>query len=362
MRTRHWNYVHATKLAFQQMDRLRLMRGLMLESAGFAPKQTPYRVIHKETGLCLRAYGDASRDGPAILIVPAPIKRSYIWDLAPGVSVVRLCLKQGMRVYLADWTPPEGAGQSFGLADYADRLLTACLDAIEADSGQRKITLTGHSLGGTLAAIFACLHPQRLRSLVLLEAPLHFAGDAGKLAAAVAAAPDTRFIEEHFGSVPGSFLNVVSVASAPFEFHWQRLIDMSFCAPNRDALANHMRVERWLHDEFPLPGKLFTEIVELLYRKDHLMQGELSIAGRQVGPHDLEVPLLNVIDPRSKVIPPQSIIPFHQAAAGSSKKLLEYTGDVGVGIQHVGVLVGPNAHAHVWPEIFDWLSEVRAAS
>lgn len=354
MRTQHWNYAHAAKLAFQQMDRMRQFRGLMLESAGFAPKETPYRVVYKETGLTLRSYGDATQDGPTILIVPAPIKRAYIWDLAPEVSVVRRCLQHGMRVYLTEWTPVT-AGQNFGLADYADRLLAACLDAIASDAGEDQVVLAGHSLGGTLSAIFSCLHPQRIRNLVLLEAPLHFAEDAGRFAPMVAATPDTHFIEEHFDCVPGSFLNAVSVAAAPFEFQWQRLIDMSFCTSNRDALVNHMRVERWMHDEFAMPGKFFTEIVERLYREDHLMQGELCIAGKTIGPRDLDVPLLNVVDPRSKVIPPQSIIPFHEAAAGSSKKLLEYQGDVGIGIQHVGVLVGTNAHATLWPEIFDWL-------
>lgn len=116
-----------------------------------------------------------------------------------------------------------------------------------------------------------------------------------------------------------------------------------------------------MHDEFPLPGRLFVDIIELLYRNDRLMQGGLCVAGRQVGPRDLRAPLLCVVDPRSTIIPPKSIIPFHEAAASPVKKLLEYRGDVGVAVQHVGVLVGASAHAQIWPAIFDWLSETGAA-
>jgi polyhydroxyalkanoate synthase len=360
METYQWLGARTAALAFHHMDRLRQWRGKVLDACGFAPQESPYRVVHAEAGLRLRRYGDGSQQGPALLIMPAPIKRGYIWDLAPSVSVVRRCLRQGMRVYMAEWTQ-EDAGppiSHFGLADYADRLPTACIDRIQAETGQEQVVLAGHSLGGTLAAIFSCLYPQRVRGLVLLEAPLCFGPDAGNLCRLVASAPDTSFIERAFDHVPGSFLNLVSVAAAPDEFQWLRMMDRSMCAWNPKALDIHMRVERWTLDEFSLPGRLFREIVEHLYRSDRLMQGRLRIGDgeRRIGPRDLDVPLLCVIDPRSSIIPPESVVPFLQAAACRGKKLLSYRGDIGVALQHVGVLVGANAHAHIWPAIFDWLS------
>jgi polyhydroxyalkanoate synthase len=38
--------------------------------------------------------------------------------------------------------------------------------------------------------------------------------------------------------------------------------------------------------------------------------------------------------------------------------VLEYAGDVGVNLQHVGVLVGKSAHEQIWPAIFAWLDTV----
>jgi len=143
--------------------------------------------------------------------------------------------------------------------------------------------------------------------------------------------------------------------AAPHAFQLERILDRFMCMTDPQALATHMRVERWTHDEFALPGRLFAEVVEHLYREDQFMCGTLTIGGRQIGPKDLRAPLLNVIDPRSAVIPPSSVVPFHEAAASPSKKLLHYEGDVGVNLQHVGVLVGKSAHARIWPAIFDWL-------
>lgn len=353
-----WNFRGATKSAFEQMDRMRRRQGERLDASGYGPVESPYRIIHEEPGVRLRCYGNPGSREPALLIVPAPIKRPYIWDLSPEVSVVQRCLEQGMRVYLAEWMQPEEAGSQAGLADYGDRLLTGCLEAIASDNGSREVILAGHSLGGILATICACLHPQQVRALILLESPLHFGADAGNFAPLVTATPDIGPIGETFANVPGSFLNMVSAAAAPHAFQWEPCLDWSLSMASPAAMKTHMRVQRWMRDEFPLPGQLFADIVERLYRHDELMAGRLPVSGRQIGPRDLKTPLLSVVDPRSTVIPPQSVLPFHEAAASSSKKVLHYEGDIGVGIQHVDVLVGSSAHAVLWPAAFGWLREL----
>jgi polyhydroxyalkanoate synthase len=348
---------HATSplgvLALKNMDRMRQARGRMLELAGLGPQETPYTVLHAEAGLTLRKYGQVRSGGPAVLLVPAPIKKAYIWDLVPQVSVVRRWLEHGFQVYMAEWKP--GTGPDFGLDDYADRLLKICQQAIESDSGNERITVAGHSLGGLLTAMFACLHSDVVRAVVLLESPLHFGANAGCFAPLISATPDARPIAEAFREVPGAFLNAVSAMAAPHAFQLERFLDKCLCMGNPAAMAMHMRVERWTHDEFPLPGRLFTEVVESLYRDDQFMRGTLRIGSREIGPRDLSAPLMNVIDPRSTVIPSCSVLPFHEAAASQVKRVLHYEGDIGVNLQHVGVLVGTSAHARIWPEIFGWL-------
>jgi polyhydroxyalkanoate synthase len=339
--------------ALKNMDRMRQARGRSLDMAGFGPKETPSTILHTEAGLRLRKYGEGLAGAPAVLLVPAPIKKAYIWDLAPQVSVVQRWLEQGFQVYMAEWLPD--TGPDFGLDDYAGRLLGTCQQLIHADSGQAQMAVAGHSLGGALAAMFSCLHPESVRALVLLESPLRFGAGAGCFAPMVSSTPDCRPIAQAFGEVPGAFLNVVSAMAAPHAFQLERFLDRCLCMGNPSAMATHLRVERWTHDEFPLPGRLFTEVVEFLYRGDQLMRGTLRIGERQIGPRDLVAPLLTVIDPRSTVIPPDSVLPFQDAAASRAKRVLRYEGDIGVNLQHVGVLVGASAHAKIWPEIFGWI-------
>src|SRR3546814_8195926 len=87
---------------------------------------------------------------------------------------------------------PTADMDGLGLADYADRLIGAAIDAIEAETGRPGMAVAGHSLGGTLAAIFASLNPDRVRGLVLVDAPLSF-GEAGDpLAQTIAMMPQDR--------------------------------------------------------------------------------------------------------------------------------------------------------------------------
>jgi polyhydroxyalkanoate synthase len=292
-------------------------------------------------------------------MVPAPIKRAYIWDLAPGASVVRRCLRAGLGVYLIRWTDPGPTERDFGLADYADRLIAGAVDAIAAEPAgaePRRVVLAGHSLGGTLAAIFAARRPDAVQGLVLIEAPLRFGAEAGAFAPLVALAPHAARIRAGFDDrVPGSFLDLISAAAAPEVFQGERWADRALSLGDAEALTLHWRVERWTLDEFPMPGRLFEEVVELLYREDRFARGDLRVAGGIATPARVSAPVLSVYDPRSRVVPPSSILPVHDAFPGPGKCLLSYEGDRGVCLQHVGALVGRNAHRQLWPEILDWV-------
>lgn len=341
--------------ALHQLDLSRQMRGAMLERAGHGPQMAPSTVVLKRPGLALHRLDGGSSNGAPVLLVPAPIKRAYIWDLAPKVSVARRWQQAGYRVYLAHWLADPDDIASFSLADYADRLLAACHQTIVHDSGHEQLTIAGHSLGGVLAVLYSALYPEHVRATVALESPLSFDHAHCCFAHLVKATPHAGQIASAFQQVPGTFLNMVSALAEPHGFQWERLHDRWLSMADREALATHMRVERWSHDEFALPGQLFVDIVEQLYRNNALMHGALALAGQQLGPALLRTPLLAVVNPHSRLVPPHSVLPFIDAAASTRKQVLEYHGDIGVNLQHVGVLVGRNAHTTLWPAIFDWL-------
>jgi polyhydroxyalkanoate synthase subunit PhaC len=331
---------------FAAADEMRRWYGRALD-LWLARIETPSRLVLERSRVKLRDYGDEG-NRPSLLIIPAPIKKPYIWDLTPSVSVVLACLQARFRVYVLEWpeTPPDGSDN--GLAVYVDELILECAKAI----GEPAV-LAGHSLGGTFATIFASLHPERVRALILLEAPLSFSGDAGAIAELIRMAPATEALR-NVSAYPGTVLNALSLAASPKSFLWWRWRDLLLSAGDPAALRTHLLVERWTLDEYAMPSALFADVVDL-YREDRFLRGTLRIEGQTAAPRNLTMPVLAVVDPESDVVPPSSVMPFLDALTHRKWTLLHYEADTGVALRHVGVLAGRNAHSILWPEILAWI-------
>jgi len=340
--------------AYESADRVRRARGRMYDAFGLGPCERQFRVISSGEFWRVRSYGrKEGATGPPILATPSPIKRPYIWDLAPPVSAIGRCLEAGLSVHLIEWTaPPQGAG----LEDYAGRAIAAALAAVSEATGEKPF-LAGHSLGGSLAAIHAAVEPHCARGLVLLNAPLCFDKGTTRFRDALVrlaanGAPSARM-------VPGSLLSQASALASPESFVWQRLLDAALSLGDREAMTIHARVARWALDEAPLPGRLTREILQQLYREDRFHRGVLRIGDCLARPSAIAMPILAVVNSADSTVTRGSVQPVLDAVASPDVRLVEYPGEVGVALQHVGVLVGRAAHARVWPEILAWIEARR---
>ena len=328
----------------------------MFDAVGIGGSATPYRIALSLPGVVLREYEGGCAGGPVLLAIPAPIKNADIWDLAPWASVVRRCQRESISVYLIEWTPPHVDQAHFGLAEYALRFVDECLGAVAARTGAQCVLLAGHSLGGTLAAIYAALRPQRVAALLLLAAPLHFGPRIGAFASAATIAAKALTLSVDGGNVPGSLLGAASFVADPVTFGWRRWRDWLSAADMR-AIETNLRVERWALAETPIARRLFEEVIQFLYCEDRLTRGTLRLGASRVAPQAVRAPLLCVLDRQCRVVPPEAILPFYQAAGSSDKRLLWHARERGLSFQHVGVLVGREAHRQLWPLVVRWLHD-----
>lgn len=331
---------------------VRRAQGDALAASGLGPVECLYRLLASSARWRLRDYAGEG-PGPIVLIVAAPIKRPYVWDLAPSVSAVRQCLRHGLRVYLLEWMPVSRADAELGLFAYAARSIREAVAALSKETGGAKPFLMGHSLGGTLAALYAALDRQALRGLVLLSAPLSFEPGSSRFRDSIVSMMPPSVATTDV--VPGFLLSQLCALASPETFVWSRFMDAALSIGDLEALKINGRVERWSLDELALPGRLIGEIFQWLYREDRFYRGTLRIEAKKLGPSSLRLPTLAVVNAADKIAPAASITPFIAAMPEKNKHLIGYSGEFGVGMQHLALLVGRKAHALIWPEIIAWL-------
>jgi len=347
---------HLARLAqFAALDLVRRAQGRALGALGFDPTELPFQILASGPYWRLRDYGTAGAE-ISLLIVAAPIKRPYIWDLAPTVSAIRYCLDHGLRVYLIEWIPPTVTDVPVGL-DECSQAISECVRKISSEPNGTRPFLIGHSLGGTLAAVYSACEPHAIRGLLLLGAPLCFQPATSKFRDALVAMVPPDLADA--AVVPGSLLSHASAFASPRAFVWSRLADAAASISDRRALEIHARVERWALDEAALPGRLVLQILEWLYRENRFSRGVLTVLGRRIGPSDLSLPTLAVVNTADEVAPLASIEPFLEVLPTKDTSLIKYPGETGVALQHLGVLVGREAYSSVWPNILAWLTAHR---
>jgi polyhydroxyalkanoate synthase len=336
-------------------DLIRRAQGHAFGAFGLDPIESPYQAIFSGPFWRLREYGE-HKTAQSLLIVAAPIKRPYIWDLAPSVSAISYILGSGLNVHLLEWLPASQMTGKNGLIEYT-KSISECVARISSKGGNGKPFLIGHSLGGTLAAIFGALASDAIRGLVLLSAPLCFRPATSRFRDALVSLVPSGLADG--GPFPGSLLSHMSALASPDTFIWSRLADAALSVTDNHALEIHARVERWALDEVSLPGKLVHQIIEWLYREDRFCRGDLTIGAAHIGPFTLSVPTIAVVNTTDEVAPIGSVKPFLDAIPIRDVQTIEYSGEVGVCLQHLGILIGRKARAEVWPEIISWI-ESRA--
>ena len=291
--------------------------------------------------------------GPSVLIVASPIKRPYIWDLSPDVSAVRFCLQHGLRVYLLEWTPPDRTADSGGLEEYTDVAISWAVDTVSEKESTSRPVVMGHSLGGPLATIYCALHPEEAAGLVLLSAQLCLHPGVSSFRDELATVAPAWLSNDH--DIPGSLLSQISASASPATFVFSRLSDAAASMGDPRASDVRARIERWALDEVAVSGKLAREVFMRLYCENQLCEGKLVVGGRKIEPARFRLPTLAVSNLSDDVAPPASVQPFLEEMKTGKERMIEYPGEIGVVLQHLGILVGRDAFANIWPDIVSWI-------
>jgi polyhydroxyalkanoate synthase len=324
------------------------------EAASADVGQTPSEPVYTENKLELLHYESLTehQHRVPILIIYALINRPYILDLQPDRSIVRRLLEAGHDVYLIDWHEPSRLDRHLGLQDYVNRYIDNCVDEVRERSGQDAINVLGYCMGGTMSAIYAALHPDKVNALGLLATGLYFEDTGGVLELwGDEDYYDPREVTETFGNVPGEFLAVGFDLMDPVANNVTKYVNFYDRLENEDFVRNFTRMEQWLSDSVDVAGEVYAEFLEDIYQNNRLYENELTIDGEHVDVTNIDMPMLQIVGEYDNLVPPEASKPFNDVVGTDDVSTIEYPSG------HVGLAMSNGAHRDLWPEVAEWFLE-----
>lgn len=315
---------------------------------------TPRDVVLEQSSFKLLRY---RRTTPAtyaepVLFCYALVNRSYILDLQPDKSVVAQYLSRGFDVYMIDWGIPSIADRHLSLEDYVCRFIRDAVDFILREHAREDLHMLGYCMGGTLAASYAALHPERIKTLTLLAAPIAFGGRESllNLWASRRTFDVDAFIDTH-GNCPGWFLQMSFLWLKPVQSFIEKTTALYETMDAPRAISSYFAMERWINDNVAVAGETFREFVKKLYQNDELVRGCFHVGGRHVDLAKIVCPLLLLTAKNDHLVPPSSTEGIRRRVG--SRDVTSVT----IAAGHVGLVVGGKAQATLWPDATRWLAE-----
>ena len=121
-----------------------------------------------------RAQTDKVHERP-ILIVPSIVNKFYIFDIAPGRSIIEHYIKNGHTVFMLAWRNPQKRHDRWGMSDYQDSI-EAAVDAAREITGSPDVNMWAVCGAGPVAVsligYYAKKNARKVNSLLLVVSPL----------------------------------------------------------------------------------------------------------------------------------------------------------------------------------------------
>jgi len=321
-------------------EKLDKLYHLLAEPGRVGTGATPYDVVHAEgTARLLRMRPDPDTEpaGPPVLFISAPVSRYFVLDLMPGRSFVEHVVTNGFDVYLLDFGEPDQASRFADLDYYVNGVIRRSMRRIAATTGVEQPSVVGYCLGGTLALIYACLHPATVSQLVLLTTTVDGDVKGG-----------IPWVAHCLGLAGESYENPRLVPAATIKSWFEMLAPGSNSLPGRSAdlwsrleqpverLRDVQTMATWVDDAVPASGRLLAE----LYQKfgpgrNGLISGTAYVGDTLIDPSRLSMPVLSVSAEHDAIAPPDGV--------DAISRLVPHAQVVRLPGGHVGIVAGRTA-------------------
>jgi polyhydroxyalkanoate synthase len=284
-----------------------------------------------------------------VLIVYALVNRHNMMDIHEDNSYVSNLMREGLDLYLINWTEPAPEDKFLTMEDYINGYINDAVDVVCKFTKQDSVTLMGICQGGTFSVIYSALNPQKVRNLVTLVTPIDFHTKKDTLSL-WARHLNIDALVDKWGNISGEFLNCGFEMLKPM-LKLNKTIKMLKSIENETQLTSFLRMESWIADSPGQAGECLRKFIKDLYQENKLIKGTMQLGNRTVDLKKVTMPLLNIYAEEDHLVPPESSIRLNELVGSTDKRLTKFAGG------HIGVFVGSRSRKELAPAIAGWLKE-----
>jgi polyhydroxyalkanoate synthase len=319
---------------------------------------TPKEAVYREDNIILYHYTPTVKKPFKIpvLIVYALVNRPYMVDLQESRSLVRNLLAEGIDVYLIDWGYPQKGDRWLTIDDYVNGYIDACVDFLRQHHDLEAINLLSICQGGSLSLCYTALHPEKVKNLITMVAPVDFHTCDGMLNlwSGCAHGPDSMDVDkmvDALGNIPGDFMNFGYLMLKPFQLNVEKYIGMADILDDEARLINFLRMEKWIFDSPDQAGETFRQFLKDFYQENKLIKGEVELGGRRVDLKNISMPVLNLYAEKDHLVPPASSMALEEHVGTEDYTARSFP------VGHIGMYVSGKVQKDLPPTIAKWLKE-----
>jgi len=333
-------------------DQLRKAREVLMSPLETEIAVTPYDVVWQEDRVKLKHYHPRTEPSlkTPLFIVYAQVNRETMLDLQPGRSVVETFLNAGLDIYMLDWGYPTRKDRFLNLDDHINGYIDGAVDFILEKHGLDRLNIMAICQGGTMSVIYAALHPEKVKNLVLTVTPTNFDHDAGLLNVWARSLDPDKLVAS-YGNIPGDIMNLGFLLLNPARLMIDKYVGFLENIHNKDFVENFVRMERWIFDSPDLPGEAFREFIQWMFRENRLIKNELVLGGRKVDLKNITMPVLNIYGKYDHLVPPAACDQTTSKIGSTDKE------DLCLDTGHIGIYVSSKTQRQFGPKIIRWLTE-----
>ncbi|ARN83852.1 class I poly(R)-hydroxyalkanoic acid synthase [Methylocystis bryophila] len=324
---------------------------------------TPGKVVFRNDVMELIQYAPTTEEVLArpLLIVPPWINKFYVLDLNREKSFVRWAVDQGLTVFIISWVNPDSSQAELSFPDYMRRGVLAAIDAIEAATGEKRVSAAGYCVGGTMLATtlayLAATGEERVQSATLFATQVDFthAGDMqifvdkDKLAALEEAMAKTGYLD---GVKMANTFNVLR----PNELVWNYIVNNYVKGETPSAFD----LLAWNADSTRIPRANHSFYLRNCYLENNLARGKLRIDGVTLDLKKVTIPIYEIAAREDHIAPARSVFLGAKLFGGPVEYVLAGAGHV------AGIINPPVKHKYQYwrggpprGELEDWIKNTQ---